>query len=163
MRIFVRTLFLLGLALLAVRMAGRAVRHQAALSGILWVLIGQAAMSGTAGTAKSRATEARLNALVPLIPVQQAQPATTATGAAGMSGGFVVTYNDPGSPPNGGESGANTYGASAGTAHTHGFEHFHTSTTALQTLFSNLASDHGQLITDHNNLKAAVAAAGILT
>jgi hypothetical protein len=163
MRTSARNLFLLILALLAVRMAGRAAKHQAALSGVLWVLIGQAAMAGNAGTAKSRATEARLNTLMPRIPVPQLTPATTAGGAAGMSGGFLVTYNDPGSPPNGGEAGANTYGASAGTAHTHGFEHFHTSTTALQTLFSNLATDHGQLITDHNNLKAAVAAAGILT
>jgi hypothetical protein len=62
-----KTLLLLGIALLAAYMGGRALRRNAEVIQALWALIGMTALSGTANTPKTRSTEARLNSLVPVI------------------------------------------------------------------------------------------------
>lgn len=62
-----KKLLLLGIALLAVYLGGRAARKNADVLQALWVLIGMTAMAGTANTPKARSTEARLNALVPVV------------------------------------------------------------------------------------------------
>jgi hypothetical protein len=62
-----KKLILLFIALLAVRMAGRALRRQSEVTQLLWVLIGMTATASTTGTAKSRSTEARLNGLIPVV------------------------------------------------------------------------------------------------
>lgn len=62
-----KKLLLLGLALLAVYMGGRAVKRNSEVLTLLWVLIGMTATASTAGTAKSRSTEDRLNGLIPVV------------------------------------------------------------------------------------------------
>lgn len=62
-----RKLILLLLVMLAVRMAGRAVRRNAEVMAALWLLLGMTATVSTAGTAKSRSTEDRLNSLIPSV------------------------------------------------------------------------------------------------
>lgn len=62
-----RKLLLLGLALLAAYMGGRALRRNAEVVQLLWALVGMTALTGTAGTAKSRSTEDRLSALIPKV------------------------------------------------------------------------------------------------
>jgi hypothetical protein len=59
----VRKLLLLLLALLAVRLMGRAIRKQAEVSGLLWAVIALTA-SSTANTSKTYAIEQRVAALV---------------------------------------------------------------------------------------------------
>lgn len=61
-----KTLLLLGLALLAVYMGGRALRRNAEVLQMLWALIGMTAL-GTANTPKTRSVEQRLNNLVPVV------------------------------------------------------------------------------------------------
>lgn len=60
-------LLLILLAILAVRMAGRALKHNAEVTAALWLLLGMTAAVSTAGTAKSRSTEDRLNSLIPSV------------------------------------------------------------------------------------------------
>ena len=55
-----RKLLLLGLALLAVYMGGRALKRNAEVLQLLWALVGMTAMASTANTPKARSTEARL-------------------------------------------------------------------------------------------------------
>jgi len=62
-----RKIVLLLLVVLAVRMAGRAVKRNSEVIALLWVLIGMTASVSTAGTAKSRSTEDRLNGLIPKV------------------------------------------------------------------------------------------------
>lgn len=58
---------LLMLAILAVKMAGRALKRDAEVIAALWTLVGLTAQVNTANTPKARSTEARLNALVPVV------------------------------------------------------------------------------------------------
>jgi hypothetical protein len=62
-----KRLILIVLALLAVRMAGRAVKQNAEVMAGLWLLLGMTATLNGAGTAKSRSTEQRLNDLIPAV------------------------------------------------------------------------------------------------
>jgi len=150
----VRKLIMTAVALLAVRMAARALKRgagdYAAITAALWAIAGQLALAGTANTAKTRAVEDRLNALVPRIPVPQTAPGTTASETSGQIGGA--------------------------SAHYHSMTHYHTSSGDLQNVFNatqgsysstvpalnDVISDHVQLLADHNNLKAALIASGVL-
>lgn len=60
-------LLLILLAMVAVRMAGRAARRNADVMAALWLLLGMTATASTSGTAKSRSTEDRLNSLIPAV------------------------------------------------------------------------------------------------
>lgn len=62
-----KKLLLLGLALLAVYMAQRAVRRQAEVLQLAWALLGLTALTSTANTPKTRSTEDRLNNLIPVV------------------------------------------------------------------------------------------------
>lgn len=183
----VRKLIMTAVALLAVRMAARALKRgagdYAAITAALWAIAGQLALAGTANTAKTRAVEDRLNALVPRIPVPQTAPGTTASGASAtsnssysMGGGTNVSYN-PSSSGNEGGTNSETSGQIGGaSAHYHSMTHYHTSSGDLQNVFNatqgsysstvpalnDVISDHVQLLADHNNLKAALIASGVL-
>ena len=184
-----RKIILLALALLAARMARRALARGAgdytAIMAALWSLIHMTAMAGTANTAKTRATEARLNAVVARTPTPQAAPGTTAAGgqASGgnssfsMGGGTNITYNS-GSGNQGGGPGSNTSGQIGGAAaHYHDMTHYHTDSTALDSIFNalqgsysgtishlnSLMTDHNNLVADVTSLKSALKASGILT
>jgi hypothetical protein len=62
-----KKLLLLGLALLAVYMGGRAVKRNSEVLQLLWALVGMTALTGTANTPKARSTEDRLNNLIPVV------------------------------------------------------------------------------------------------
>lgn len=62
-----RKLLLLGVALLAAYLAGRAVKRNAEVITLLCVLTGLSATASLANTPKTRAVEDRLNALVPAV------------------------------------------------------------------------------------------------
>jgi hypothetical protein len=62
-----KKLLLLGIALVAVYMGGRAVKRNAEVLQLLWALIGMTAMASTANTPKTRSVEQRLNTLVPVV------------------------------------------------------------------------------------------------
>jgi hypothetical protein len=174
-----RKLILFVLALLAVRMAARALRRgggdYARVSAALWAIAGQLALAGTANTAKTRALEDRLNLLVPRIPVPQAQPGTGAGGGQSSGGNssystsngsystsngsysmgsVVIGYNPQGSGNDGGNS-STTSGASAGTAHTHSMTHYHTSSSDLQSLFNALQGSYSNTVPAVNALQSS--------
>lgn len=89
-----RKLLLVLLVMLAVRMAGRAVRQNAEVMAALWLLLGLTATASTAGTAKSRSTEDRLNGLIPVV-----FPNTggTITGSVTVNGNHTIGGNLSGS------------------------------------------------------------------
>ncbi len=90
-----RKIVLLALAMLAARMARRALARgggdYAAVISALWELASLILAAGTANTAKTRNIEDRLNLLVPRIPVPQAAPVTGANG--GQSSGGNSSYS----------------------------------------------------------------------
>lgn len=114
-----KRLLLLGLALLAVYMGGRAARRNAEVLNLLWVLIGLTATASTAGTAKSRSTEDRLSALIPKV-----FPNTggTISGPVTVNGSHTVngSMSVSGSHTVGGQVNANTLSV-AGAGTTNGF------------------------------------------
>lgn len=88
-----KKLFLLGLALLAVYMGGRAAKRNAEVLQLLWVLIGMTATLNGAGTAKSRSTEQRLNDLIPAVFPNTGGTITgnvTVTGSHTVDGGMAA-------------------------------------------------------------------------
>jgi hypothetical protein len=164
------TLLAMAAAFMARRALKRGTGDYAALIAGLWVLAGQIAMTGTANTAKARATEARLTALVPRIPVQQTAPGTTASGTAGTTNtSYGITGQNTSTPD--GNSGStwatgerdyinylvNSVGVLFGA-----FNALQASYSNTIPALNNVASDHSQLVNDHNNLKAALTATGIL-
>lgn len=176
-----RKLFLVLLAMLAVRMAARAVRRGAGdyarVSAALWAVAGQMALAGTANTAKARNIEDRLNILVPRIPVPQAEPGTTAGGVAGgsntsysgsntsysMGGGTQISYDPAGSSNDGGVSSQTSGQIGGASAHYHSMTHHHTSSGDLQNVvnstqgsFSNLVPAFNALQGSHSNLVPVV-------
>jgi len=183
----VRGLIVILLAMLAARMARRALKHGAGqyaeIMAALFQVTGMLLAASAANTAKARNVEDRLNALVPRVPFPQAAPGTSAGGTAAgtnssydMGGGLGITYNS-GSGNQGGGPGSSTSGQIGGaSAHYHDMTHFHTNSTDLQSAFNalrdshsalvpafnNLVNDHAQLITDHNSLKVALVNSGIL-
>lgn len=60
----VRKLVVLALAMIAVRLAGRAMKNQADLVKILWLMIASTATLNATNTPKARSTEERLNTLI---------------------------------------------------------------------------------------------------
>ena len=159
------------LALLAARMARRALRsgagQYAEIMAALWQTAGLLA-AATANTAKTRSIESRLNILVPRIPVPQNAPATGAGGAGGgsdtssgagnssydMGGGTVISYNPGSSGNNGGNSGSTTSNQIGGASpHVHDMTHFHTSSGDLQNMVNATRDSHSALVVTVNQLR----------
>ena len=179
-----RKLILIALALLAVRMAARALRRggagdYASVSAALWALAGQLALAGTANTAKTRALEDRLNLLVPRIPVPQSQPGTGAGGGQASGGnssystsnssysttngsysmGVVNATANSGSSNQGGGPGSNTSGQIGGAAaHYHDMTHYHTSSADLEGVFNALQASYSNTVPALNQLQASHSA-----
>lgn len=85
-----KKLLLICLALLAVKMAGRAATRNAEVMAALWLLLGMTATLNGAGTAKSRSTEQRLNDLIPAVFPNTGGTVTgsmTVTGSHTVNGG----------------------------------------------------------------------------
>ena len=76
-----RYLALAVLALIAVRLAGRALRRSDEITRLLWVLIATIASVGASNTPKTRAVEQRVAALVSSAATTNANLATTTTAA----------------------------------------------------------------------------------
>ena len=171
-----RKLILLALALLAARMARRALARGAgdytAIMAALWSLIHMTAMAGTANTAKTRATEARLNAVVARTPTPQATPGTTAAG--GQSSGGNSSYGIAGqntSTPDG-NTGSTWATGERGYINdlVSSVDILFAAFNALQGSYSGTIANLNSLMTDHNNLvadvaslKTALKASGVLT
>jgi hypothetical protein len=88
----IRKLLLLALAMLALRMAGRAVRNNAEIMAALWTLVGLTASLNQTNTAKARSTEARLAGVVTSLGTTNANVAnaqTTANNAYPKTGGTI--------------------------------------------------------------------------
>jgi len=175
-----RKLIMIALAMLAVRMAARALRRgssgdYARVSAALWAIAGQMALAGTANTAKTRNIEDRLNLLVPRIPVPQTAPSTganggqssggnssystsnssysTSNGSYSMGGGTAVTSNPGG---NDGGSNSNTSGQIGGAAaHYHSMTHYHVSSADLQNIFNALQGSYSNTIPALNALQGS--------
>jgi hypothetical protein len=87
-----KKLLLLLLAILAARMAARALRRETEVVSLLWTLVGMTAMAGNlANTPKTRSVEDRLNSLVATVGPQAAN-AFPKTGGT-VTGSVVVTGN----------------------------------------------------------------------
>lgn len=180
-----RKVFWVLLALLAVRLAGRAARRQAEVTAMLWELIALIAGMSTSGTPKSRSTEDRLNALVPRIPVQQPSPNQSA-------GGFTTGGNSSFGTSNSsfGISGQNTISSPGGSYSQAWAQQVQATVStvfgafnALQGSYSNtvpavnalqgsystsvsqlnsLSADHNRLVTDHGNLLSTLGKTGVI-
>ena len=175
-----RKLILFVLALLAVRMAARALRRSggdyARVSAALWAIAGQLALAGTANTAKTRALEDRLNLLVPRIPVPQAQPGTgagggqssggnssysTSNGSYSTSNGSYsmgstgISYNPQGSGNDGGNSSVTSGQIGGASAHYHSMTHMHSSSSDLQDLFNALQGSYSSTVPAVNALQGS--------
>jgi hypothetical protein len=89
----VKRLLLLGLALLALYMAGRTLKKNSEVIGLLWLLVSMTANLNTANTPKTRALEDRINALVPAVGTVTATAnaaQATASAALPLAGGTVT-------------------------------------------------------------------------
>jgi hypothetical protein len=174
----VRKLTLILLAMLAARMAKRALARGAGqyaeIMAALWQVTGLLLTASTGNTPKTRNIEDRLNALVPRIPVPQSAPGTSAGGTSGgsnssygasnssyttsnssygMGGGTSVTYVNTG-VGNGGVGGATTSGQVGGAAaHYHTMAHAHTSSGDLEAVFNALRDSHSNLVPAFNTLR----------
>ena len=97
-----RYLALVSLALIAVRLAGRALRRSDETTRLLWVLIATIASVGASNTPKTRAVEQRVAALVSSAATTNATLATTTTTANNtadtISSGSTATAQPAGVP-----------------------------------------------------------------
>jgi hypothetical protein len=175
-----RRLIMIALALLAVRMAARALRRAggdyAQVMAALWAIAGQLALAGTANTAKTRNIEDRLNLLVPRIPVPQSQPVTGAGGGTSSGGNSsysatnssysttngsysmgstVIGYNPQGSSNDGGNSSSTSGQIGGASAHYHSMTHYHTSSSDLQNLFNALQGSYSSTVPAVNALQGS--------
>jgi hypothetical protein len=88
-----RHLLLLTLALLAARMASRALKDNAQVMSLLWVLVSMTATLNTANTAKTRAVEGRVAAVVAAVGSATGMASSaqaTANNALPKTGGTVT-------------------------------------------------------------------------
>lgn len=112
-------LLMLAVALLAVRMAGRAFKRDTEVMAALWALTCMTALAGAGTTPKARSTETRLNILIPKV-----FPNTggTINGSVTVNGGHSVNGNMSvsGSHTVGGQVNAGTVSVS-GAATSSGF------------------------------------------
>jgi hypothetical protein len=167
-----RKLFLILLALLAARMAKRALARGAGqyaeIMAALWSLTSMIAATGTVNTSKAYNIEQRVNALVPRIPVPQPSPATGAAGAPGGSNSSYSTSNgsysmgvinctaNSGSSNQGGGPGSNTSGQIGGaSAHYHDMTHYHTTASDLESTFNALQGTMSTLVPAFNTLQGS--------
>jgi hypothetical protein len=161
----IRKLALILLALVAARMARRALRREAEVVSLLWTLIQVTAGSATmppssANTAKARSTEDRLSALIPRVPVPQASPGPATNNSYG------ATNNSYGPSNSSYTSGNNSYddgdsnqGNIMGDQYGAGIPGGGTFTAdgtawlqGLQNQFNNHVSDTAGTVTRTNNL-----------
>ena len=158
-----RNIALAVLALLAVRLAGRALRRGDEIARLLWVLTATIAAASTSNTAKARSTEDRVAALVSSAATTNQNvtavqtTVTKAVSQAGTVSGHMNTVSDttsggaivPGGTPTiqtGTQNGT-------GTAHTHGYGHEH---------YLGLTGTLNTIITQVNTIQAALTTAGLI-
>lgn len=164
-----RKIFLIALAFLAARMAGRALRREAEVISLLWTLVQSIAVAGTANTAKTRSVEERVSAVViPRLPIQQFSPGpagdsssnatntsyTTSNGSFSMGGGTLVT-SDSGSGNNGGSSSLTSGQIGGASAHVHSMTHYHVSNVDLQNIFNALQGTMSNVVPMVNQLRSS--------
>ena len=180
----IRRLCLIVLALLAARMAAKAVRREAEVISLLWTLIQMTASAGSSGTAKARSTEDRLNAAMPRIPWPQPTQSDATNNSFGLSSGTdgIGNQDNGGSTSNNGtgsvggsDNGGVTSGQIGGASqHYHDMSHSHPGGSHQHSMvhghvYGNLASDfnvlrnsHSDLLVSHNAIVHKLAAANIL-
>jgi hypothetical protein len=144
-----KKLFLLLLAILAVRLAGRAARQNVQLMAALWLLVGMSANLNASSDPKTRLVESRLNALVPVV-----FPNTggTISGNVNVTGTHNVNSDLT--------VGGNANGAGGGTLHNSGGFHSSGTVQADSQLVSPNVHATTQMLVNGASTSSALGIAG---